>query len=143
MSGGPATQVDTDQLQAAIRQLEDVKRYLESHCVSYMPAITKALGSATNVDMSDAEYQFTREATVFGGFYSAYGIQAKNDGVYRAVETSLRQLIVHIDTTIQNMQTIIGNFQADQDATVQGAQDLERLLTSPPGDSSGGGVLYA
>src|SRR5688572_20481866 len=123
MSNLPATRVDTDQLQQAIRQLEDVKRYLESHCVSYMPAITRALGSATNVDMSDAEYQFTREATVFGGFYSAYGIQAKNDGVYRSVDSSLRQLIVHLDSTIQSMQTIIGNFQANEDAATQSQQD--------------------
>lgn len=143
MSTMPETRVDLDQLQQAVRQLEDVKRYLESHCVNYMPAITNALGSASNVDMSDAEYQFTREATVFGGFYSAYGMQARNDGVYRAVDGSLRQLIQHIDSVIQNMQTIIGNYQATEDANVQGGQDLERLLTSPPVDSPGGGVMYA
>jgi hypothetical protein len=135
----PTTRVNLEQLQQAIRQLEDVRRYLESHCVNYMPAITRALGSASNVDMSDAEYQFTREATVFGGFYSAYGMQARNDGVYRAVDQSLRELIGHVDTTIQNLQTIIGNFGATEDANVAGGQDMERLLSGGPG----GGVTYA
>jgi hypothetical protein len=139
MSTMPETRVDLEQLQQAIRQLEDVKRYLESHCVNYMPAITRALGSASNVDMSDAEYQFTREATVFGGFYSAYGMQARNDGVYRAVDQSLRELIGHIDMTIQNMQTIIGNFQATEDENVAANQDMERLLSGGPGT----GVTYA
>jgi hypothetical protein len=142
MSNMPTTRVNTEQLQQAVRQLEDVKRYLESHCVKYMPAITRALGSASNVDMSDAEYQFTREATVFGGFYSAYGMQAKNDGVYRAVDTSLRQLITHLDTVISNMQTIIGNYQAAEDTATQSGQDLERLLNGPP-VNPGGGVTYA
>jgi len=139
MSTMPETRVDLEQLQQAIRQLEDVKRYLESHCVNYMPAITRALGSASNVDMSDAEYQFTREATVFGGFYSAYGMQARNDGVYRAVDQSLRELIGHVDMTIQNMQTIIGNFQATEDENVAANQDMERLLSG----GSGTGVTYA
>jgi hypothetical protein len=143
MSDNPTTRVNTDQLQQAVRQLEDVKRYLESHCVNYMPAITRALGSASNVDMSDAEYQFTREATVFGGFYSAYGVQAKNDGVYRAVDSSLRQLITHLDTVISNMQTIIGNYQASEDTVTQSGQDLERLLNGAPVDNPGGGVTYA
>ena len=139
MSTMPETRVDLEQLQQAIRQLEDAKRYLESHCVNYMPAITRALGSASNVDMSDAEYQFTREATVFGGFYSAYGMQARNDGVYRAVDQSLRELIGHVDMTIQNMQTIIGNFQATEDENVAANQDMERLLSGGPGT----GVTYA
>jgi hypothetical protein len=139
MSTMPETRVDLGQLQQAIRQLEDVKRYLESSCVNYMPAITRALGSATNVDMSDAEYQFTREATVFGGFYSAYGMQARNDGVYRAVDQSLRELIGHIDMTIQNMQTIISNFQATEAEAEAASQDMERLLSGGPGT----GVTYA
>jgi exonuclease VII small subunit len=142
MMSMPTTRVNLEQLQQAVRQLEDVKRYLESHCVSYMPAITRALGSASNVDMSDAEYQFTREATVFGGFYSAYGMQAKNDGVYRAVDSSLRQLITHLDTVIANMQTIIGNYQAAEETATQSSQDFERQLTSPP-VNPGGPVMYA
>ena len=139
----PVTRVNLDQLEQAIRQVDQIKQYLEAGCLNYMPAITRALGSATNVDMSDAEYQVTREATVFGAFYSAYGMQARNDGIYRAVQTSIQQLIQHLDNVARNLRTIIQNYQATDDALVQGGQNLERTLTSPPADSSGGGVMYA
>lgn len=143
MSNMPATQVNLDQLEQAIRQVDQIKQYLETGCLNYMPAITRALGSATNVDMSDAEYQFTGEATVFGAFYSAYGMQARNDGVYRAMQTSIKQLIQHLDNVERNLRTIIQNYQATEDTNVQSGQNFDRILTSPPTDSSGGGVMYA
>jgi len=142
MSDMPTTRVDTEQLEAAIRQLEQIKQFLENGCLGSMPAVSKALGSASNVDMSHTEYQFTSQATVFGAFYSAYGMQAKNDSVYRAVDGSVRDLIQQMDSAAANLRTIIGNYQATDDANLQSGQNIDRQLDSLP-DSSGGGVMYA
>jgi len=137
------TRVDLENLENAARQLDQIKQFLESRCLGYMPAISESLGSASNVDMSDTEYQFTREATVFGAFYSAYGMQARNDSVYRSMQSSLRQLITHVETTAQNVRTIIGNYQSAEDENVQSGHSLENVVNSPPANSPGSGTMYA
>jgi len=144
MSTPPTTRVDTEQLEAAIRQLEQIKQFLEKNCLGALPAVQKALGSASNVDMHDAEYQITREATAFGAFYSAYGMQAKNDSVYRSVDTSVRDLIQQMDSAAANLRTIINNYQSTDDAYLQSGQNFNRQLdASTTTDGSGGGVMYA
>ena len=82
----PTTNVDPGELEWAITQLQQLQQFIEQKCIGSMPAIHDALGAVSNINQSAMDYKFTRDATVFGGFYSAYGIQARNDGVYRAVE---------------------------------------------------------
>ena len=54
MSTPPTTRVDTEQLEAAIRQLEQIKQFLEQNCLGALPAVQKALdnGQLMVVDRS-------------------------------------------------------------------------------------------
>lgn len=124
----PATSVDLGQLERTITQLQQLQQFIESHCLGSMPAVHDALGAASNIDTSAMDYKFTRDATVFGGFYSAYGIQARNDGVYRAVEDSLKQMVQTLDQAIQNTRTIIENYRAAEERNVAMGEDIERAL---------------
>jgi hypothetical protein len=131
-----ATQVDLDRLREAADTLEEIERFIQTHCIGALPPINQALGSATNIDMSDAEYRFTREATVFGGFYSAYGMQAKHDEVYRAVETTLQNMSQHLLDLAESTRTQVQNYQAVEQRNVEMAQDFTRALGGNP--STGG-----
>jgi hypothetical protein len=124
----PATSVDLGQLEDSIRWLEQIKQYIETHCLGAMPAINEALGAATNVDMSDVEYQLTRQATVFGGFYSAYGMQATHDGVYKAVQANLKELCDHLAQAADTVRTIMENYRAVEERNVIMGQNIERAL---------------
>jgi hypothetical protein len=131
-----ATQVDLDRLREAADTLEEIQRFIQTHCIGAMPAISQALGAATNIDMSDTEYRFTREATVFGGFYSAYGMQAKHDEVYRAVQDTLERMSQHLVELAESTRTQVQNYQAVEQRNTEMAQDFTRALGGNP--STGG-----
>lgn len=122
------TNVDLSQLERAISSLEQIQQFIESRCIGALPGINEALGAVSNIDMSAVDYKFTRQATVFGGFYSAYGMQARNDGVYRAVEDSLKELIQHLGQAADATRTIIGNYRRIEDSNINMAADIERVL---------------
>ena len=124
----PSTSVDLGQLGDAIRWLEQIKQFIETHCLGAMPAINEALGMATNVDMSDVEYRLTRQATVFGGFYSAYGMQAAHDGIYRAVHDSLTGLAEHLAEAARAVEAIMENYRAVEERNIIMGQNIERAL---------------
>jgi hypothetical protein len=128
----PSTSVDLAQLENAVQWLEQIKQFIETHCVGALPTVTEALGAVSNVDMSDTEYQLTQEATVFGGFYSAYGMQARNDGVYRAVQTSLQEFARRIGEAATITSRMIENYQAVEQRNIDMNADFERALTTPP-----------
>src|SRR5262245_29408651 len=129
----PSTSVDMGQLEQAVGWLEQIQQFIESHCLGAMPAITEALGSVSNVDMSDVDYKFTRQATVFGGFYSAYGMQARNDGVYRSVQESLKELITHLGQAADATRTIIQNYRTVEERNTAMAADIARVLLGQGG----------
>lgn len=125
------TSVELDQLEQAVGSLEQIQQFIETHCLGAMPAISQALGSATNIDMSDSDYQFTRQATVFGAFYSAYGMQARNDSVYRAVQQSLQEFARHLGEAANATRTIIQNYRTTEERNTAMAADIERILSGP------------
>jgi len=124
----PATSVDLGQLEQAVSWLEQIKQFIETHCMGAMPAINEALGAATNIDMSDVDYQFNRQATVFGGFYSAYGMQATHDGIYRGVNESLQDLAEHLGTAAQAVRTIMENYRLVEERNIAMGANIERAL---------------
>jgi hypothetical protein len=140
----PSTYVDLAQLEHAVRWLQQIQEFIDSHCLGAMPAITEALGSASNIDMDDQEYQLTRQATVFGGFYSAYGMQARNDGIYRSVQQSLRQFLTHLDSAETAMQTMIENYRVMEERNTAMAADIERALAggNHPANPDPGSSVY-
>jgi hypothetical protein len=128
-----ATQVDLDRLREAADTLEEIQRFIQTHCIGALPAVSQALGSATNIDMSDTEYRFTREATVFGGFYSAYGMQAKHDEVYRSVQQTLETMSQHLLDLAESTRTQVQNYEAVEQRNLEMAQDFTRALGGNPG----------
>jgi len=130
------TSVDLGQLEQTAGWLQQLQQFVESRCIGALPAINEALGSVSNIDMSNMDYAFTRQATVFGGFYSAYGMQAKNDGVYRAVEDSLKELVQHLGQAVDATRTIIENYRRIEESNTNMAADIERLLLGQATESS-------
>jgi hypothetical protein len=132
----PPTSVDLDQLEQTMSRLEQLKQFVETRCVGALPAVHESLGSVSNIDMSEVDYKFTRQATAFGGFYSAYGVQARNDGVYRAVEDSLKALISELGQAVDATRTIIGNYRRMEESNTNMAADIERRLSGQTLDGS-------
>jgi hypothetical protein len=131
------TSVELDQLEQAVGSLEQIQEFLQTHCLDYMPAISEALGRTTNIDMSGAEYQFTRQATAFGAFYSAYGMQARNDSIYRSVQQSLQEFIQHLGEAANATRTIIQNYRTTEESNTALAADIDRRLSAPIDGPSG------
>ena len=135
----PTTSVDLGQLDRAVTQLQQLQQFIESHCLGSMSAIHDALGAVSNIDMSDVDYKFTRDATVFGGFYSAYGVQASNDAMYKSVEENLKAFVTHLNEAIENTRTIIENYRTTEQRNVEMGADIERALlgqsTIPPANA--------
>ncbi|MEV6344872.1 hypothetical protein [Actinoplanes sp. NPDC051851] len=122
------TKVDLTQLDQAVTWLEQIQEFIETYCVGGMPQISKELGYATSIDMSDVDYKLLKQATVFGGFYSAYGIQAKHDSSYKAVHDSLKNTAEHLGKAADATRKIIENYKTAEERNNAAAADIERLL---------------
>lgn len=133
----PVLNIDVSHLDRAAGVLDDIAQFVETHCIAEMPAIAKALGSPTNVVDENAQYGFVRQATFFGGFYSAFGIQERNDSAYRAVAESLRDLVGRLEQAAQATRVISQNFRTVEERNRAMAADIERALSgyslTPPG----------
>jgi hypothetical protein len=119
--------VDITQLEQAVGWLEQMQAFLETHCVGAMPEIANKL-NASNIDMSDVDVNLNAQATVFGGFYSAFGIQAKHDSVYKAVNQSLRDMAKHLGKTADATKKIAQNYKTTEERNRAGMDDIRRSL---------------
>jgi hypothetical protein len=133
----PPTSVDVSQLDGAASALLDVARFVETHCLGEMHTIADALGRPTNVHDESADYQFTRRATFFGGFRSAFAVQERNDSAYRAVQKSLHELVEHLNWSAEATKKIARDYRTIEATNQAMGQDIERALlgydlTPPP-----------
>jgi hypothetical protein len=122
------TSVDLTQLEQAVGWLEQIQTFVETYCLGTMPDIHKELGEVSNVDMSDVDFKLLKQATFFGGFYSGYGLQAKHDGVYKAVRDSLKNAAEHLGKSADATKTIIKNYKTAEERNAAAAADIQRLL---------------
>jgi hypothetical protein len=133
----PPTSVDVSHLDQAAYVLEDIKRFIETYCLGQMHTVSQSLGTPTNVHDDSAEYSFTRRATFFGGFRSAYGLQERNDSAYRAVQTSLKELVERLTQAADATRTIAQNYRTVEERNKAMGEDIERALSNyqitPPG----------
>jgi hypothetical protein len=141
----PPTSVDVSHLDRAAGVLDDVARFVETYCLGEMPTILSRLGSPTTVADEHATYQFTRQATFFGGFSSAFAMQERNDSAYRAVHQSLTELVERLGQAADATRTIAQNFRTVEARNQAMGADIERALlgyhlTPPP---AGGGTPVA
>lgn len=122
------TSVDLTQLDQAVTWLEQIQAFIETYCLGAMPDIHKTLGEVSNVDMSDVDVQLLKQATYFGAFYSGYGLQAKHDGVYKAVRDSLKNAAEHLGKSADATRTILKNYKTAEERNAAAAADIQRLL---------------
>jgi hypothetical protein len=140
----PPTNVDVSHLDRAAVVLDDLARFVEEYCLGQMQTVIQELGSPTNVHDESAPYGFTRGATFFGGFNSAFSVQERNDSAYRAVSLSLRELVERLDQSADATRTIAQNYRTVEERNRAVGQDIERALLgyelTPP---AGGGTTAA
>lgn len=133
----PPTSVDPEQLDQAATVLDGIRQFIETHCLAEMPAISEALGSVTNVVDRQAPYQFTKQATYFGGFRSGFAMQEQNDTAYRAMDETLRELSQYLMQAAEATRTICENYRTVEARNRAVAEDIERALSgyelAPPG----------
>ena len=124
----PTTSVDVGHLDQAAVQLDDIARFLETYCLNQLYTFSDALGSPTNVHNSGANYQFTKNATYFGGFHSAYNLQERADSAYRSIEDSLKGLIDRLNKAADATRQIAANYRTVEERNKAMGQDIERVL---------------
>jgi len=122
------TNVDLDQLQQTADLLNQISEFVQTHCLDAMPAIHDALGAVTNVHLPETPYQFTRQATFFGGFYSAYGLQASHDGIFRAMGENLTNVVKDLQQTAEATRTIMQDYRTVEERNKAMADDIRRVL---------------
>lgn len=140
----PPTSVDVSQLDQAALVLDQIQQFVEAYCLGAMPAIAEALGPATNVHSTSPRgadsYSFTRGATFFGGFFSAYGVQERNDSAYRTIQQNLQELIERLGQAAEATRTIAQNYRTVEERNRAMGEDIERVLSgyelTPPGTSA-------
>src|SRR5690348_13572670 len=119
--------VDVEQIGKAPAWLEQLQEHVETYCLGQMTNIAAALNT-TSLDTSDLDMKLTSDATVFGGFYSAYGIQAKHDAVFNAVRTSLRDLAEHLGKAADATRRIAAQYATTEEQNRASMADIQRLL---------------
>jgi len=139
------TSVDLDQLQHTADLLDQISEFVQTHCLDAMAPVHDALGAVTNVHLPQTPYKFTRQATFFGGFYSAYGLQASHDNIFRAVQESLTNIATDLKQTAEATRTMMANYRTIEEANTAIADDIRRILAGPDpagSDGSGGSAVF-
>jgi hypothetical protein len=121
------SEVNIDQVGKASAWLEQLQGYVETSCIGEMTSIRAGLNTA-GLDMSDVDMKLNGDATYFGGFYSAFGLQAKHDAVYDAINRSLRDLAEHLGKAADATKKIADNYQTTEAQNAASMADIQRLL---------------
>jgi len=123
------TSVNIKQLSDAVQWLENIQKFVETHCIGYMPEIAKQVNTA-DLDMEGVDQKLTGTATVFGAFYSGYGLQSKHDAAYQAVHTSLKDMAQHLGKAADATRKIAENYRTAEEQNRANARDIQRALDS-------------
>ena len=121
------SQVDVEQIGKAPAWLEQLQEHVEKYCLGQMTNIAAALNTSA-LDTSDLDMKLNSDATVFGGFYSAYGIQAKHDAVFNTVRKSLKDLAEHLGKAADATKKIAENYKTTEEQNRAGMADIQKML---------------
>ena len=121
------SEVNIDQVGKASAWLEQLQGYVETYCIGEMTGIRAGLRTAA-LDMSDVDMKLNGDATYFGGFYSAFGLQAKHDAVYDAVNQSLRDLAEHLGKAADATKKIAENYRTTEAQNAAKALGRNRIV---------------
>jgi hypothetical protein len=119
--------VNIDHVEKAPAWLEQLQGYVETYCIGEMTGIRAGLSTA-GLDISDVDMNLNGDATYFGGFYSAFGIQAKHDAVFDAINRSLRDFAEHLGKAADATKKIAQNYRTTEAQNAASMTDIQRLL---------------
>jgi len=121
------SQVDVEQISKAPAWLEQLQTHIETYCLGQMTNIAAALNT-TALDTSELDMKLNKDATVFGGFYSAYGIQAKHDAIFDAVRKSLQDLAQHLGKAADATRHIAERYKSAEEQNQASMADIKKML---------------
>jgi hypothetical protein len=121
------SEVDVEQIGKAAAWLEQLQTHVETYCLGQMTNIAATLNT-TALDTSELDMKLNSDATVFGGFYSAYGIQAKHDAVFNAVRSSLKDLAEHLGKAADATKKIAEHYKTTEEQSRASMADIRRML---------------
>ena len=133
--------VDPEHLDYVALWLTDLQAFVEKSCVGYLSLIQDQL-NASNVDLSDNEIKLNDDATFFGGFYSAYGINAKHAAVLGSARTSLENLAKSLGETADATTKIAQRYKTTEEQNQATMADIKKMIddgTYTPTDTSAPG----
>ncbi|MGI5177128.1 hypothetical protein ACQEVZ_12425 [Dactylosporangium sp. CA-152071] len=119
--------VNVEQIDKLPALLKELQGYVETHCIGQMTNIREHL-DMSGLNMEDVDMKLNGQATPFGGFYSAFGIQAKADGAYKSVNKSLHELAKHLGKMIGPTEQIAKNYRTTEDRNHANMADIKKLL---------------
>lgn len=123
------TSVDLEQLNGAVDWLKQLQGFIETHCIGHLPEVSKHLNTA-GMSMDGVDKQLNGQPSVFGAFYSGYGLQAKHDSTFRAVGASLRAMAAHLGQTADATVKIIEKYRTVEEQNSANVQDIQRALAA-------------
>jgi hypothetical protein len=121
------SEVDVEQIDKLPALLKTLQGYVETYCIGQMTNIREHL-DMSGLNMEDVDMKLNGQATPFGGFYSAFGIQAKADGAYKSVNTSLHELAKHLGKMIEPTQKIAQNYRTIEERNRADMASIKKLL---------------
>lgn len=121
------SEVDVEQIEKLPALLKMLQGYVETHCIGQMTNIREHL-DMSGLDMDSVDMKLNGQATPFGGFYSAFGMQAKADGAYKSVNKSLHELAKHLGKMIGPTEKIAQNYRTAEERNRAGMADIKKLL---------------
>jgi hypothetical protein len=119
--------VNVEQIDKLPALLKELQRFVETHCIGQMTNIREHL-DMSSLNMEDVDMKLNGQATPFGGFYSAYGIQAKADGAYKSVNKSLHELAKHLGKMVGPTEQIAKNYRSAEERNRASMADIKKLL---------------
>jgi len=121
------SEVDVEQIDKLPALLKTLQGYVETYCIGQMTNIREHL-DMSGLNMEDVDMKLNGQATPFGGFYSAFGIQAKADGAYKSVNKSLHELAKHLGKMIEPTEKIAQNYRTIEERNRADMASIKKLL---------------
>ena len=121
------SEVNVEQIDKLPELLRTLQGYVETYCIGQMTNIREHL-DMSGLDMEAVDMKLNGQATPFGGFYSAFGMQAKADGAYKSVNKSLHELAKHLGQMIGPTEKIAQNYRTAEERNRASMGDIKKLL---------------
>ena len=121
------TCVDPEHLDRVALWLTDLQGFVETYCTGMMGQIQDEL-NASSVELSDNEIKLNDDATFFGGFYSAYGVNAKQTAVFSSARKSLENLAKGLGETADATTKIAQRYKTTEEQNQATMADIKKMI---------------